>query len=88
MRSAPLLAAAVALIAAAAMLILAGPSQTIVCSQATAPNSWLGDTRGQVDGADFTGCVVPTDTAWMIASVLLGIAVVLLLRTFQPSRAT
>ncbi len=49
----------------------------VICTQMKWPNTMIGDSWGHVDGANFTGCMVPTSVNWWTVAVLLAAAVVL-----------
>ena len=76
------------LVGALAMLGL-GPHKTIICNQASWPNTMLGHQLGIVDGVDFTGCVVPTRWSWAtIALLLIAAVAVLFVRTRSSAERT
>ncbi len=47
-----------------------GPKKTVVCEHTSWPNSMFGDTFGHTDGADFTGCAVPTTLTWVLVGAV------------------
>ena len=78
---------AAAFVGVAIFILFLGPQTTITCTQASWPNSLLGDQLGHVDGVDFTGCVVPTRESWVGIAALL-ITATLLLLTVRSTRGT
>jgi len=54
-----------------AAVVFAGPKKTVVCAEASWPDSMFGDIFGHVDGPTSTGCVVPGGLTWMIALFVL-----------------
>ena len=51
----------------AALLLVWGPKEEILCTEARWPNAVFGDMFGHTDGASYTGCVVPSSLSWMLA---------------------
>ena len=50
-----------------------GPRRTVVCDDLSDRSQWFwGDRLGHVDGASFTGCVVPT-TLSLVLAVIAGV---------------
>jgi hypothetical protein len=49
------------------LIVMLGPKETVVCTFAEWPNSAFSGMFGEIDGANFTGCDVPTGSTWAVA---------------------
>ena len=73
-------------VGAALFTLFAGPQRTVVCADASWPNTMFGDMLGHVDAETYLGCVVPTLGAWITALVLLFLPIAAAVLLAQLSR--